>query len=178
MGYYCQYNSPVGKLTLVSDGEKLIALKGEKHRYYDYFCDSEQEKDDLKIFVKTKRWLDKYFNGEKPQISEIEYVVTGSEFRKDVWEILCKIPYGKIVTYKDIAVEIAKKRGIARMSAQAVGNAVGHNPISIIIPCHRVIGTNGNLTGYGGGMKMKVKLLELEKVDMSKLTIPTKGTAI
>ena len=103
---------------------------------------------------------------------------TGSDFQESVWKILQKIPYGSLITYGDIACEIAAKRGLARMSAQAVGGAVGRNPLCIIIPCHRVIGANGSLTGYGGGMWRKVRLLEIEKADMSKLTVPTKGTAL
>jgi methylated-DNA-[protein]-cysteine S-methyltransferase len=103
---------------------------------------------------------------------------TGSDFQESVWKILQKIPYGSLITYGDIACEIAAQRGLARMSAQAVGGAVGRNPLCIIIPCHRVIGANGSLTGYGGGMWRKVRLLELEKIDMSKLTVPTKGTAL
>lgn len=103
---------------------------------------------------------------------------TGSDFQKIVWKILQKIPYGTLITYGDIACEIAAQRGLARMSAQAVGGAVGRNPLCIIIPCHRVIGADGSLTGYGGGMWRKVRLLEIEKTDMSKLTVPTKGTAL
>jgi len=95
-----------------------------------------------------------------------------------VIDIMNKIPYGKVVTYNDIAKEIAKIKGLNKMSAQAVGGAVGWNPICIIIPCHRVVGSNGSLTGYGGGIKNKIKLLELEKNDMTKFIIPTKGTAL
>ena len=95
-----------------------------------------------------------------------------------VWKILCEIPYGQVITYGDIAKKIAQRKGLARMSAQAVGGAVGHNPISLIIPCHRVVGTNGSLTGYSGGLDMKIKLLEFEGVNMSKLFRPKKGTAL
>ncbi len=178
MKYYTIYNSPIGKLRLISNGEKLNVLKPETHRYYDYFCNGEKEKDNLEIFIETKKWLDRYFKGEEPEISEIKIEVDGSDFRKEVWNILCEISYGEVVTYGDIAKKIANKRGIKSMSAQAIGNAVGHNPISIIIPCHRVIGTNKSLTGYGGGIQSKVKLLQIEEVDISKFTIPKKGTAI
>ncbi len=102
----------------------------------------------------------------------------GSDFRQDVWALLLQIPYGKTVTYGDIARELAQKRGVEKMSAQAVGGAVGHNEISIIIPCHRVVGTNGSLTGYAGGISKKIGLLELEKADMSGLFVPKKGTAL
>ena len=103
---------------------------------------------------------------------------TGTDFQNEVWEILCTIPYGQTMTYGEIARQLAAKRGLARMSAQAVGGAVGHNEISIIVPCHRVVGTNGSLTGYAGGIDKKVKLLTLEKVDMKLFYIPKKGTAL
>ena len=111
-------------------------------------------------------------------ISDLPITPRGSDFRKSVWKILCKIPYGKVITYNDIAKEIANQKGIEHMSAQAVGGAVSHNPISIIIPCHRVVGSKGSLTGYAGGIDKKIKLLEHEKVDMSNLFIPKKGTAL
>ncbi len=103
---------------------------------------------------------------------------TGTGFQKDVWEILCSLPYGHTTTYGEIAKRLAKKRGIPRMSAQAVGGAVGHNEISIIVPCHRVVGTNGSLTGYAGGIDKKIKLLTLEKADITRFFIPKKGTAL
>ena len=146
--------------------------------YLSNFKEEIVETQNLEVLVKTKKWLDKYFNGENPDIKELELNPIGSEFRKSVWEILKKIPYGEVTTYSDIAKEIAKQKGIEKMSAQAVGGAVGHNPISIIIPCHRVVGTNGSLTGYAGGIKKKLYLLELEKVNMDKLFVPTKGTAL
>lgn len=102
----------------------------------------------------------------------------GSEFRKMVWEELLKIPYGCIITYGQIAKQVADRKGILRMSAQAVGGAVGHNPIGIIIPCHRVVGTGGNLTGFGGGIRTKEALLKLEGMDMGRFYIPKKGTAL
>ena len=102
----------------------------------------------------------------------------GTPFQLSVWKILQKIPYGKTVTYGEIAKEIAEQKGLSRMSAQAVGGAVGHNEISIIVPCHRVVGTNGSLTGYAGGIDKKVKLLTLENTDMGTFFIPTKGTAL
>ena len=122
------------------------------------------ENDNLDIFKRTKKWLDRYFNGEKPQISELPLSPKGSEFRQCVWKILCEIPYGETCTYKEIADIIAKEQGVDKMSAQAVGGAVGHNPISIIIPCHRVVGSDGSLTGYAGGIETKIKLLKLEGV--------------
>ena len=120
------------------------------------------EKDD-ETLIQTKKWLDSYFNGEKPLINELDLNPLGTNFRKEVWEILCEIPYGKTTSYKDIADKIAKKRGIEKMSAQAVGGAVSHNPISIIIPCHRVVASNGELTGYAAGIDKKKFLLIHEK---------------
>ena len=136
------------------------------------------EKDDLPVFTAIKNWLDKYFAGQKPAISDLPLAPIGGAFRKAVWDILCEIPYGEYITYGDIAKTMAARMGKASMSSQAVGGAVGHNPISIIIPCHRVVGANGSLTGYAGGISKKIKLLEHEGVDMSKLFVPTKGTAL
>ena len=113
--------------------------------------------------IQAEKWLDSYFNGKKPLINELDLDPIGTDFRKEVWEILCEIPYGKTISYKDIADRIAKKRGIEKMSAQAVGGAVGHNPISIIIPCHRVVASNGELTGYAAGIDKKKFLLKHEK---------------
>ena len=167
--YQSFYDSPLGKLLLQSDGENLTALKIQKHRFYhDYEKDSMIQKDDLEIFKETRDWLDRYFRKEKPGIKELSLKPKGTEFRERVWRILCEIPYGTVITYGDIARRIAKEDGIEKMSAQAVGGAVGHNPIGIIIPCHRVIGQNGKLTGYGGGIENKIKLLELEEVDQGK----------
>lgn len=127
---------------------------------------------------RQKKWLDRYFNGEKPKISEIDLSPKGSEFAKKVWEILCKIPYGEVTTYGEIAKKIAKTMNKDKMSAQAVGGAVGHNPISIIIPCHRVVGSNGSLTGYAGGIDKKISLLKHEGVDMTNLYVPIKNISL
>jgi methylated-DNA-[protein]-cysteine S-methyltransferase len=179
MIYTDTYKSPIGNLLIASKDNKLVGLWMENQKYYlSNFKEEIVETQNLEVLVKTKKWLDKYFNGENPDIKELELNPIGSEFRKSVWEILKKIPYGEVTTYSDIAKEIAKQKGIEKMSAQAVGGAVGHNPISIIIPCHRVVGTNGSLTGYAGGIKKKLYLLELEKVNMDKLFVPTKGTAL
>ena len=163
MIYTTYYNSPIGNLLLASKENKLIGLWIEGQKYYLSGIEEEFTKnDDEKILIETKKWLNRYFNAEKPCPNELDLAPIGSKFRKNVWDILCKIPYGKVITYNDIAKEIAKKRKINKMSAQAVGGAVGHNPISIIIPCHRVIGTNGSLTGYAGGLDKKEYLLKLE----------------
>lgn len=179
MIYTSTYKSPIGNLLIASKDNKLVGLWMEDQKYYlSNFKEEIVETENLEILVKTKKWLDRYFNGEKPKINELEISPIGSEFRKTVWEILKNIPYGEVITYNDIAKELAKQKGIKKMSAQAVGGAVGHNPISIIIPCHRVVGTNGSLTGYAGGIKKKIYLLEHEKVNMDKLFVPTKGTAL
>ena len=166
--YITYYNSILGKLTIASDGENIIGLWIEGQKYFEDTIKNENiiKKDNLEIFVKTKDWLDRYFRGKRPDIKELKLSPKGSEFRKNVWKILCKIPYGQTITYGKIAKEIATLMNKKSMSAQAVGNAVGHNPISIIIPCHRVIGVNGSLTGYAGGIGKKIKLLELENVDI------------
>lgn len=179
MIYTSTYKSPIGNLLIASKDNKLVGLWMENQKYYlSNFKEEIVEIENLEILVKTKKWLDRYFNGEKPKINELEISPIGSEFRKNVWEILKNIPYGEVITYNDIAKELAKQKGIKKMSAQAVGGAVGHNPISIIVPCHRVVGTNGSLTGYAGGIKKKIYLLKHEKVNMDKLFVPTKGTAL
>lgn len=179
MIYTSTYKSPIGNLLIASKDNKLVGLWMENQKYYlSNFKEEIVEIENLEILERTKKWLDRYFNGEKPKINELEISPIGSEFRKSVWEILKSIPYGEVITYNDIAKELAKQKGIKKMSAQAVGGAVGHNPISIIIPCHRVVGTNGSLTGYAGGIKKKIYLLEHEKVNMDELFVPTKGTAL
>ena len=173
MIYKTYYNSPLGKILLESDGKNLIGVCIDGQKYYINNLNEEIVlKDDLEIFNKTKNWLDRYFKNEKPEISELPIAPIGNEFRQNVWKLLCKIPYGETTTYGEIAKEVAKIMNKKLMSAQAVGNAVGHNPISIIIPCHRVVGKNGNLTGYAGGIDKKVKLLEIENVNMEKFFMP------
>lgn len=165
-----------GKLLIASKDNKLIGLwiEGQKH-YLRNIKEELIENDEEEILVKTKKWLDRYFLDEKPKIEELDIYLNGTFFEKIVWELLKRIPYGEVTTYKELAIKVAKKLGREKMSAQAIGGAVGHNPISIIIPCHRVVGTNGSLTGYAGGIDKKVKLLEFEKVDTKKLYIPKQG---
>ena len=172
MKYKYEYSSPIGKIILTSDGEKLTALCFDFDRYFSAKAKMAQYKD-LEVFAQTVKWLDMYFKGEEPNFMPPIHL-EGTEFRKRVWEILQTIPYGKVVSYGEIARKIAEKRKVPRVSAQAVGGAVGHNPISIIVPCHRVIGANGNLTGYGGGLDKKIALLKLEKVDMKNFFAPKK----
>lgn len=178
MYYSTSYLSPLGAITIASDGENIIGLWIEGQKYFGgTISESMIENNDLNIFVAAKKWLDRYFAGEKPKISELQLAPNGGEFRKLVWDILCDIPYGETITYGEIAKKVAFKMNKKSMSSQAVGGAVGHNPISIIIPCHRVLGANGNLTGYAGGIDKKIKLLEHEGVDMSKVFVPVRRKA-
>jgi methylated-DNA-[protein]-cysteine S-methyltransferase len=179
MIYSTYYSSPMGSLSLVCDDKNLIGLWIEGQKYFGGTKNEVIiENSNSPILTATKNWLDKYFAGQRPAISTLPLAPRGSEFRMAVWNILCEIPYGEVITYGEIAKKMAVKMNKARMSGQAVGGAVGHNPISIIIPCHRVVGANGNLTGYAGGLDKKIKLLEHEGVDMSRLFKPNKGTAL
>ena len=177
MEYIHHYESPLGAITMASDGEALIGLWFDGQKYFADCLDAEYEEKMLPIFEQADKWLDIYFSGKEPDFTPPLTMKT-TEFRKAVWDIMLSIPYGKTMTYGEIADRIAKQRGLQKMSAQAVGGAVGHNSISLIIPCHRVVGTNGSLTGYAGGVGKKVKLLELEGVDMDELFVPKKGTAL
>lgn len=176
MEYSFHYNSPLGGITLASDGALLTGLWFDAQKYFADTLDRKCKNRNLPIFEQTVKWLDLYFNGKQPCFTPPIYMKT-TEFRKSVWEILLTIPYGHTITYGEIADIIAKQKGLSKMSAQAVGGAVGHNSISIIIPCHRVVGANGSLTGYAGGIEKKVALLTIEKTDMSQLFVPKKGTA-
>lgn len=177
MLYYKKISSPLGEITLRSDGEALTGLWFADDKHYGAKDIVGAALADLELFTQAEAWLAEYFAGREPKVS-VPLKLQGSEFQMQVWRLLQDIPYGRLVTYGDIAKKIAAQKGLARMSAQAVGGAVGRNPLCIIIPCHRVIGADGSLTGYGGGMWRKVRLLEIEKADMSKLTVPTKGTAL
>lgn len=177
MTYICKYNSPLGVITLAGSGEALTGLWFDGQKYFGDNLPNEYKQDRLPVFDETVKWLDIYFSGRNPGFMP-PLSFNASPFRKTVWEILLTIPYGKTMTYGEIADKIAAQKGIESMSAQAVGGAVGHNPISIIVPCHRVVGTNGSLTGYAGGIERKIKLLEFEQADMSGFFIPKKGTAL
>lgn len=149
---------------MTENENKLTGLWFECSRYNDLLNQPDLIlSDDLPIFVQAKLWLSRYFSGENPAPSEIPIELIGSDFSLAVWNILTEIPYGETVTYGDIAKRIALQSGVSKMSAQAVGNAVGRNPISIIVPCHRVIGARRKPTGYAAGIDKKIKLLELEK---------------
>jgi len=163
----------MGKITLACDGANLAGLWFEGQKYFGASIPEKMTKnDDIPIFTAAKNWLDRYFAGKKPAVSELPLAPIGSEFRQKIWKMLCEIPYGEVTTYSGIAKKMAVKMKKENISSQAVGGAVGHNPISIIIPCHRVVGANGSLTGYAGGIDKKIKLLELEGVDMSRLFSP------
>ena len=178
MIYTNSYESPLGNILLAGDEQGLTGLWfTEGGRYIGLGLKKEAFHRETDYFDQTKEWLDIYFSGRDPGFFPQIHLV-GSDFRNRVGEIMCRIPYGKTVTYGWIADKLAKEHGLERMSAQAVGGAVGHNPICIIVPCHRVVGSNGSLTGYGGGIQRKKALLELEGNDMSQFTIPTKGTAL
>lgn len=173
MDYIYKYKSPIGDITMASDGINLIGLWFDGQKYAKSTISSSTIEKDLPIFNDTIKWLNLYFLGQNPHFIP-QILMKGSDFRKRIWDILLKIPYGTTMTYGEIADIIAKEEGLDKMSAQAVGGAVGHNPISIIVPCHRVVGTNGSLTGYAGGIDKKIKLLSLEKVDMNKFFVPKK----
>ena len=177
MLYYKKISSPLGEITLRSDGESLTGLWFADDKHYGDKDIQNAQNAELPIFVLAEKWLAEYFAGCEPKVN-VPLQFTGSDFQESVWKILQKIPYGSLITYGDIARKIAAQRGLARMSAQAVGGAVGRNPLCIIIPCHRVIGADGSLTGYGGGIQRKKALLELECADMRGLFVPKKGTAL
>lgn len=177
MQYIGHYESPLGRILLAADAEGLTGLWFTGQKYFARGLDSERTEKENSLLQEAKRWLDIYFSGKEPDFT-LPLHLSGTPFQKEVWEILCTIPYGCTTTYGEIARQLAARRGIPRMSAQAVGGAVGHNEISIIIPCHRVVGSNGNLTGYGGGIDKKIELLKLEGNDMTKFFVPAKGTAL
>lgn len=162
MLYTSHYASPLGGMTLVSDGTALVGLYFDGQKYAAQGLDATRTQKNLLIFEEARRWLDVYFSGRKPDFTP-PTAPAGTAFQQSVWEILRTIPYGQTVTYGAIARRIEQNTG-CRMSAQAVGGAVGRNPISILIPCHRVVGTNGSLTGYAGGLDKKAYLLRIEEI--------------
>lgn len=194
MYYTTKYKSPLGEIMIAANETSIVGLWLEGQKYFEDMGDAKatarakkegfisvgggQKPQAQEVLNKAVNWLDRYFNGETPDIEELSLAPTGSEFRQMVWQILCEIPSGQTTTYGEIAKKIAERTGKKTMSAQAVGGAVGHNPISIIIPCHRVVGTNGSFTGYAGGIDKKIELLKLEGVDINKFFVPKKGTAL
>ena len=164
MLYVSYYDSPIGKITLGARENVLVGAWFEGQKYYmDKIIEDFEEKKDLPVLDQAKYWMDRYFAGQDPDPEELPLAPAGSDFRKEVWKIIAKIPYGCTITYGKIAKILAVKRGAKSISPQAVGGAVGHNPISVIIPCHRVIGSDGSLTGYAGGLEKKEWLLAHEE---------------
>lgn len=176
MQYISHYHSPLGDILLAADSAGLTGLWFEGQKYFALYLDKEHEEKELPVFEEAKRWLDIYFSGKNPDF-QVPLHFTGTDFQNEVWEILYAIPYGQTTTYGEIAAQLAKKRGLPRMSAQAVGDAVGHNEISIIVPCHRVVGASGSLTGYAGGIEKKIELLRLEGALREDFFVPKKSTA-
>ena len=162
---------------MASDGTALTGLWFDGQKYFAEGINPDAEEKKLPIFDEAMRWLDIYFSGRRPDFTP-PLNLEGTAFRKEVWQQLLQIPYGQTTTYGELAAQLAAHRGLKQMSAQAVGGAVGHNPISIIVPCHRVVGTGGSLTGYAGGLAKKLALLKLEGIDTAKFTMPAKGTAL
>lgn len=175
MTYVNQYTSPLGEILLASDGEAITGLWFLGAKYFARGLDSAARERDLPVFQSAKAWLDAYFAGREPGALP-PLRPAGTAFQQQVWDLLLQIPYGATTTYGALARRLAEGRG--RVSAQAVGGAVGHNPISLLIPCHRVVGAGGSLTGYAGGVDKKLALLRLEGADCSRLTLPKTGTAL
>ena len=168
MQYIHYYESPIGQILLTADEQGLtdLMLQGEP-----WTLAADHSEETTTVIIESVQWLDIYFSGNTPDFTPPLHL-TGSPFQMEVWELLLKIPYGSITTYGHLAKQVAEKRGISRMSAQAVGGAVGSNPVSIIVPCHRVVGLNGNLTGFASGLDNKIALLKQEGHDMSKFFMP------
>ena len=168
MVYTCKYTSPIGNMLLAADEVGLTGVWFEGQKHYASTLPNEHAQRETNVLTRAKKWLDLYFSGEEPKFTP-PLNPQGTPFRKAIWEILLTIPYGQTVTYGEIAKAYAQEKGLDKMSAQAVGGAVGHNPISIIIPCHRVVGASGSLTGYAGGIDKKIHLLKLENADINHL---------
>ena len=175
MQYTEKYNSPLGEILLACDEIGLTGLWFDREKYYALSLDPNHEERETDILRETHRWLDIYFAGKEPDFFPSIHML-GTPFQLSVWNILRSIPYGKTTTYGEIAAQLAKDAGVAHMSAQAVGGAVGHNEISIIIPCHRVVGKNGSLTGYAGGIDKKTALLKLEGAFQKNFFVPNSFT--
>lgn len=161
MQFTTEYSSPLGDILLAADEIGLTGLWFLGQKYFALSLEKDNEQKEIPVIKQAKQWLDIYFSGKDPDFT-VPLHLQGTDFQREVWNILRAIPYGQTATYKEIAKQIALQRGIAHMSAQAVGGAVGHNPVSILVPCHRVLGTDGSLTGYAGGIEKKRSLLRLE----------------
>lgn len=159
--FVSRYASPLGEIVLAADETGLNGLWFEGQKYFGRGLSEDASAEETEILRSAKRWLDIYFSGREPDFTPPLHLI-GTKFRSDVWKKLLEIPYGETTTYGEIAKELSEERGTKQMAAQAVGGAVGHNPVSIIVPCHRVVGSRGQLTGYAGGLERKSRLLELE----------------
>lgn len=177
MRYTHRYDSPLGGILLTADDEGLTGLWFDGQKDFARSPGPEQDKNNLPVFGQAFTWLDTYFSGRKPDFTPPLHL-SGTAFQNEVWRLLLEIPRGQTTTYGELARQIAARRGRSHMSAQAVGGAVARNEISIIIPCHRVVGTDGSLTGYAGGIDRKIRLLTLEGADMARLFVPKRGTAL
>lgn len=162
MIYTGTYHSPLGILTLASNGSDLIGLWFNGQKHFGSVLSEEYQEKEVPPFPETRRWLDIYFRGSNPGFLPPLHL-SSTAFRRDVWKLLLTIPYGQTMTYGEAAKKLASQQGVSAISPRAVGNAAGHNPISIIIPCHRIIGAHGKLTGYAGGIERKQALLTLEQ---------------
>jgi methylated-DNA-[protein]-cysteine S-methyltransferase len=170
MIYTCAIDTPLGAMTAAAKEDTLVGLWFIGQKYYPLQADRWSSEPDLPVFEALRHYLARYFEG-KAGLLDVAIDPPGSDFQKIVWDILLKIPMGKVATYGQIAGFIARTRGLAAMSAQAVGGAVGHNRVSILVPCHRVVGSNGRLTGYAGGLDRKAALLRIEKVNLAKIDL-------
>ena len=177
MTYIQHYDAPLGRILLAADEVGLTGLWFDGAKYFADGLPAEHTERETPVLSEARRWLDLYFAGQEPGFLPPRHPA-GSTFQQAVWALLLQIPYGQTTTYGALAKQLAEINGGKRVSAQAVGGAVGHNPVSIIVPCHRVVGSDGSLTGYAGGLERKVQLLRLEGVDMSRLYVPKKGTAL
>lgn len=171
MHYTNRCQSPLGNILLAADETGLTGLWFEGQRHFASHLQGVNREMDLPVFTQTKEWLDIYFSGKQPDF-DIPLHFVGTPFQNRVWEILCSIPYGQTTTYGEIAKLAAQKSGLSRMSPQAAGGAVSRNKISIIVPCHRVVGAGGSLTGYAGGLDKKISLLKLEGALKESFFIP------
>lgn len=179
MAFYMEYETGlIGSLFVASDGKGIVGCWFDNDRYFGYGVEDELTRDDDDpVLMQARGWLDRYFAGEAPDPRELPLAAHATEFQLHVREAMLDIPYGQTTTYGEIAKHIEKETG-RRQSARAVGGAVGHNPLCLIVPCHRVVGAGGNLTGFGGGIDMKVALLEHEHAMRDSFKRPKKGTAL
>lgn len=176
MQYTGACQTPLGEVLLACDELGLTGLWFKGGKYFALGLDREREERETAVFDQARRWLEVYFSGREPDFAPPIHMI-GTPFQLAVWELLRRIPYGETASYGDLAAQIAAERGLAHMSAQAVGGAVGHNPVSILVPCHRVVGKSGSLTGYAGGLERKIRLLACEGADVGRFFVPTGGAA-